>query len=225
MALLKENLIMAFELLCATMIALLFGTLVCFGGYRLFLFLLPIWGFFFGFTLGAQTIQAIFGEAFLSTATSWVVGFIVALLFAVLSYLFYVVAIGVMAGSLGYGIGLAIMGMFNADLTIITFFVSITLALVVIGLTFYFDLAKYIIIAATAIGGAGVTIATLVAGVGTVGLIRIMENPMKTLLDDSPLWMLLFFLMAAAGIVMQIQVNRAVEIETYNRWTDAMEQA
>jgi len=225
MALLKEILIMTFELLCATMIALLFGTLVCFGGYRLFLFLLPIWGFFFGFTLGAQTIQAIFGEAFLSTATSWVVGFIVALLFAVLSYLFYVVAIGVMAGSLGYGIGLAIMGMFNADLTIITFFVSITLALVVIGLTFYFDLAKYIIIAATAIGGAGVTIATLVAGVGTVGLIRIMENPIKTLLDDSPLWMLLFFLMAAAGIVMQIQVNRAVEIETYNRWTDAMEQA
>lgn len=216
---------MAFELLCATMIALLFGTLVCFGGYRLFLFLLPIWGFFFGFTLGAQTVQALFGEAFLSTATSWVVGLFVALIFAVLSYLFYVVAIGVLAGSLGYGIGLAIMGMFSANLTIITFFVSIALALVVIGLTFYFDVAKYIIIAATAIGGAGVTIATLVAGVGTVGLIRIMENPMRTLLDDSPLWMLLFFMMAAAGIVMQIQVNRAMEIESYNRWTQMMEEA
>ena len=215
---------MTFELLCATMIALLFGTIVTFGGYRLFLFLLPIWGFFFGFTLGAQTIQAIFGEAFLSTATSWVVGLFVALLFAVLSYLFYAIAVGILAGSLGYGIGIAIMGMFSANLTFITLFVALSLALVVIGLTFYFNLAKYVIIVATAVGGAGVTIATLVAGVGTVSLLRIMENPMKSLLDDSPLWMLLFFLMAAAGIVMQIQVNRAVEIEQYNRWTEMMEQ-
>ena len=215
---------MTFELLCVTMIALLFGTLVTFGGYRLFLFLLPIWGFFFGFTLGAQTIQAIFGEAFLSTATSWVVGFFVAVLFAVLSYLFYAIAVGILAGSLGYGIGLAIMGMFNANLIFITLFVALSLALIVIGATFYFNLAKYVIIVATAVGGAGVTIATLVAGVGTVSLLRIMENPMKSLLDDSPLWMLLFFLMAAAGIVMQIQVNRAVEIEQYNRWTEMMEQ-
>ncbi len=216
---------MTFELLCVTMIALLFGTLVTFGGYRLFLFLLPIWGFFFGFTLGAQTIQAIFGEAFLSTATSWVVGFIVALLFAVLSYLFYVIGVGILAGSLGYGIGVAVMGMFNANLTFITLFVALSLALIVIGATFYFNLAKYVIIVATAVGGAGVTIATLVAGVGAAELIRVMENPMKTLLDDSPLWMLLFFLMAAAGIVMQIQVNRAVEIESYNRWTEMMEQS
>ena len=215
---------MTFELLCVTMIALLFGTLVTFGGYRLFLFLLPIWGFFFGFTLGAQTIQAIFGEAFLSTATSWVVGLFVALLFAVLSYLFYAIAVGILAGSLGYGIGLAIMGMFSANLTFITLFVALSLALIVIGATFYFNLAKYVIIVATAVGGAGVTIATLVAGVGTVSLLRIMENPMKSLLDDSPLWMLLFFLMAAAGIVMQIQVNRAVEIESYNRWTQMMEE-
>jgi hypothetical protein len=54
---------MGFEMLCATIIALAFGTLVCFAGYRLFLVLLPIWGFFVGFALGAHTIQAIFGEA------------------------------------------------------------------------------------------------------------------------------------------------------------------
>jgi len=40
------------------------------GGYRFFIFLLPIWGFFFGFGLGAQAVQALFGDAFLSTVTS-----------------------------------------------------------------------------------------------------------------------------------------------------------
>ena len=78
-----------FTLACAGLIGIMFGLALCFAGYRLFLVLLPIWGFFFGLALGAQTVQAIFGEAFLATITSWVVGFIVGGVFAVLAYLFY----------------------------------------------------------------------------------------------------------------------------------------
>ncbi len=73
-----------FALMCGGMIALLFGLVLAFAGYRLFLVLLPIWGFFFGFGLGAQSIQALFGDAFLATITSWVVGFVVGAIFAVL---------------------------------------------------------------------------------------------------------------------------------------------
>jgi hypothetical protein len=88
---------MTFELLCMSLIGLLFGLAVAYGGYRLFLILLPIWGFFFGFGLGAQTLQAIFGVGFLSTISSWVVGLIVGLIFAVLSYLFYIVAVALLS--------------------------------------------------------------------------------------------------------------------------------
>ncbi len=209
---------MSFELLCVTLIALLLGTAVCFGGYRLFLFLLPIWGFLFGFTLGAQIVQGIFDTTFLATTTSWVVGFFVAVFFAGLSYLFYAAAIGVLAGSLGYGLGLAIMGMFNANLTFITLGVSLTLAIIAIGVTFRFNLAKYVIIVGTAVVGASLTIITLVAGVGAAPMLRLIENPMRTMLDDSPFWMLLLLLMAAAGIALQIQINQAYEIEAYDRW-------
>ena len=79
----------AFELLCAGVIVFLFGMLVCFAGYRFFLFLLPIWGFFFGLWLGAESMQALFGVGAFATVTSWVVGFVVGVIFAVLSYLFY----------------------------------------------------------------------------------------------------------------------------------------
>ena len=75
---------------CAGLIGILFGLALCFAGYRLFLFLLPVWGFVFGLALGAQTIQALLGQAFLATVTSWVVGLIVGVVFAVLSYLFYI---------------------------------------------------------------------------------------------------------------------------------------
>src|SRR6478609_11494068 len=73
------------SLACTGMIGLLFGSILAFSGYRFFIFLLPIWGFFWGFGLGAQSIQALFGNGFLSDITSWVVGFFVGLLFAVLA--------------------------------------------------------------------------------------------------------------------------------------------
>ncbi len=208
---------MSFELLCVTMIAMLFGAAVAFGGYRLFLVLLPIWGFFFGFGLGAQTIQLIFGEAFLATITGWVVGFIVALLFAVLSYLFYAFAVAIIAGSFGYGLGVAIMGIFSADLTLITWIVGIVLAIVMIGITFQFDLAKYIIIVATAVGGAAVSIGTIAVGVNGLALAQLSENPVQTMMGDSIVWMILFLVVAALGIAVQIAANRSYDIETYNR--------
>ena len=90
---------MGFELFCATLIALFLGAVILFGGYRLFLILLPIWGFFFGFGLGAHTVTLLFGQEFFATVTSWVVGFVVGVLFALLAYFFYAIAIAIVAGS------------------------------------------------------------------------------------------------------------------------------
>src|SRR3954470_844504 len=98
-----------FALLCVSLLTLFFGFVMAFSGYRFFLILLPIWGFFFGFSVGAQAIQAIFGTAFLSDVTSWVVGFVVAAIFAVASYLFYFIAVAMLAGSLGYALGAGLM--------------------------------------------------------------------------------------------------------------------
>jgi hypothetical protein len=103
-----EN-IMTFALFCVTMLALLSGLAITFRGYRIFLAMLPIWGFLFGFGLGAQTLQMLFGFGFLATTTSWIVGFVVGAFFAVLSYLFFVFAVAALAGSVGYGLGVGIM--------------------------------------------------------------------------------------------------------------------
>src|SRR5512143_1333746 len=99
-----------FALMCGGMIALLFGLVLAFAGYRLFLVLLPIWGFFFGFGFGAQMIMAISpNDAFLATVTSWVVGFIVAAIFAVLAYLFYIFAVALISFSLGYSATIGVL--------------------------------------------------------------------------------------------------------------------
>ncbi len=83
--------------------AIAIGLAFAFYGFRVFLVLLPIWGFFAGFVLGAAAMDALFPDSgFLVEVSSWVIGFIIGIVFAVLSYLYYWVAIILLGGVLGY---------------------------------------------------------------------------------------------------------------------------
>jgi len=206
---------MGLELLCAVIIALGFGTLVAFGGYRLFLVLLPFWGFVFGFVLGAQTIQALLGDGMFSTATSWIVGFVVAIIFAVLSYMFYMFAVAIIAGSLGYGLGVGLMGLLGVDMGFLAWIVGVVAAVALIFLTIRFSLAKVVIMAATAIGGSALAIGTLALGPGGVSLTNAYNNMVRAVLNAGWVWALLFIAMAVAGFIVQWQANRRWTAEPY----------
>lgn len=206
---------MGLEAFCATIIALAFGTIVCFAGYRLFLALLPIWGFFVGFALGAQTIQALLGEAFLGTVTGWVVGFIVAVIFAVLSYLFYFFAVAIIAAGLGYGLGVGIMTSFM-NMGILPWLVGVILAIVVVAVTLIFNLQKYVIIVATSLAGALMAVGTLMLGAQGMADVRaVTDNPIQAMLGAGFIWALLFIVMAIGGILVQIMSTQTYIPETY----------
>ncbi len=212
---------MAFEIFCMTIIALLFATALMFGGYRFFLFLLPIWGFFGGFVLGAQAVQALFSDGLFASVTSWVVGFVIGAIFAVASYFFYAAAVAVAAGILGYMLGVGIMDIFGLnELYFITFIVGTVLAVAAVWVTIKYNLQKYVIIAATSIGGAALAVGVIMLGVGGVDLIRLAESPLRLLWQSSPFMAIVFVLLAVAGIATQVRVNRRFEIESYNRFAD-----
>jgi Ni,Fe-hydrogenase I cytochrome b subunit len=204
-----------FTMMCGGLIALLFGLILCLGGYRLFLFLIPFWAFFFGFGLGAQSIQAIFGDAFLATITSWVVGFIVALIFAVLSYLFYVFAVALIAGSLGYALAVGLLQAIGMDFGLIVWLIGLAAGVVLAIVTIRFNLQKWVIIAATSFMGAGVIVGVFLALFGKLPSAELVENPVKLALQNSPFWLIVFLLVAAVGLVGQATVNRRVELTTW----------
>ncbi len=148
-------------------LAIAVGVAFCFYGFRLFLVLLPIWGFFAGFLLGANGVTALFGDAFLATATGWVVGFLLGLLFAVLSYLYYWIAVILLGGALGYQLTLGVLQWISPDFD---GFVAFVLALIVgaifaVGF-FMLHMPAVLVIVATAIGGAGATIAGVIVALG-----------------------------------------------------------
>ncbi len=209
---------MSFELMCFTFIGLLFGLVVVFGGYRLFLILLPIWGFFFGFGLGAQTLQALIGVGTMATVTSWVVGFIVGAIFAILSYLFYVVAVALLSGSFGYGLAVGLLTAIGLNFGLIVWLLGIVAGIIVAAVVLIFNIQKYAIIVITALGGTGIIILTLLAAFGNLTVVQMAGSPVLAAIQNSVWWLLFFVVVAGVGIVAQIRANRAYEIETYNRW-------
>ncbi len=213
---------MGLELLCATVIALLFGALVAFGGYRLFLVLLPIWGFIFGFVLGGQTIQALLGTSLFADATALVVGFVVGIVFAILSYLFYLAAVAIIAFSLGYGVlvGLWTMIIPNPRFEFIVWLVAVIVGIIVAVATLRFNVQKYVIIVGTALAGAALVAMTLLGGVGGASIANALDAPLRTLLAGNFLVTIIFFAVLILGIAFQYQANRSWEVQTYNRMAE-----
>ena len=206
--------------LVAGALLLFLGGLVAFGGYRLFLVLLPIYGFFFGLSFGAHSVQALFGDGFLATTTSWVIGFFIGLLFGLLSYLFWVFAVALVAGSLGYGLVAAVFGLFDADLDVLVWIIGVVVGLVFAIGAVVLNLQKAVVIVATALLGAWTIVATFLFLFTDATPETLAENGAKVVLDDHPLWFLIFAVVAAFGMVFQFMANRTYEIERYNRWDD-----
>jgi hypothetical protein len=195
---------------------MLFGLALCFWGYKFFLFLLPIWGFFFGLWLGAQTIQALFGTGAFSTVTSWVVGFIVGAVFAVLSYLFYMVAVAIIAGSLGYFAAVGILLALGLQMGFLVWLIGIVAAIALAAVTLMFNLQKWVIIIATSLMGAGIIFGGIYVMFNP--WTDLLQNPIRAVLSYSPFLMICAIVVAIVGIVVQYRNNRNFTLDSYNNW-------
>lgn len=206
-----------FAAMCFGLLAMLYGLTLTFLGYRFFLFLLPIWGFVFGLGFGAQAMQALFGMGFLATVTSWIVGFLVGAVFALLSYLFYFFAVGIIAGSLGYSLTVGLLtGILGMNMNALVWIIAVVVAVVVVIATYTLNLQKYVVIVGTAVLGAGSIVATIAWMFNPAK--EAVDRPLRAILDAGPLLTLLGIVLIAAGIVVQLRTTRFYTVEEYNNW-------
>jgi hypothetical protein len=210
-----------FALMVGGIITLLFGSVLLLAGYRFFLFLLPILGFVFGFGLGAEAVQAIFGDAFLSTVTSWVVGFGVALVFAVLSYLFYFAAVAIIGGALGYTLAVGLLQAIGLNFGFVVWLVGLVAAVVVGVGVLVLNVQKWVVILATAVLGSGVIVGCFLFLFGGPAA-QVLQNPVRVALQASPWWTLAFVVLAVVGIVGQFQTTKDFEVAAYDRSAELM---
>jgi hypothetical protein len=191
----------------------LFGLIVCFAGYRFFIMLLPVWGFFTGFALGAQAINALFGTGFLAELTSWIVGFVVAVVFAVLSYLFYIIGVALLAGSVGYALGSGIVFAISENWNILAFLIGLAVAIIVAAVVILLNIQKYAVILLTALGGAGAIITAFLLLFNQIDVTAVGQNGVIDFLSENLIWMVIGLILVGLGFAAQLQTTRSFSFE------------
>jgi hypothetical protein len=144
-----------------------------------------------------------------------VVGLVVGAIFAVLSYLFYIAAVAIIAGSLSYFAAVSILLGIGMKARFLLWLIGILVGVVFIFVTLQFNLQKWVIIIATSLLGAAVSFSTIIQIIYPVA--NLLENPVKVFLNQSWFFLLMFALMAAAGIVVQYVHNKSFTLDSYNR--------
>lgn len=186
------------------------GAIFLLWGYRLFLALLPLWGFFGGFWLGAQLTQLFLGNGFLGGTTGWIVGLLAGIAGALLSYLFYVAgiflivttfAVILMTGVLG------VLGMSGSLLPgVLTLIVGLVLGLAAVRNNWQMAL----VVAVTALAGSNLIISAVLLAFNQIEIeeITAVGSLIRPILSESWLWLLVWLLLAGGGIFMQMQGSR-----------------
>lgn len=205
----------------------LIGLAVGFYGLRFWYIMLPAFGAIIGFFVGARVMQDIFGAGFLSTAVSWVVGLIVALAFALLSYFVWYAGAIIMAGAVGASVFTGILhALFTNPWGAMLFVVAAIGAVIFAVGALVLNLPIYIVIVNSALGGASLAIAGLLALLGTVTVTELANGATVAVVDEARfqgagwLWVLLWIILAVAGIFYQLRGVAEVRLPE-EKWVPA----
>jgi hypothetical protein len=199
---------MSIEGIVVGLLGVVLGAAFCFAGFRYFLLLLPIWGLFVGFMVGAGATATLLGEGFLASALAIVVGVVVAIVFALLSWFYWWGAILVIAGSLGFWLAHWIMSAigFSSDgfvVTLIALAAGVGLAIV----AFLANAPKYVAIILTAAAGAAWLIVGAALVLGIVKTDELANGALVALYKQGWVWIVFWGVAAAAGIIAQLQMT------------------
>jgi hypothetical protein len=188
--------------------AVLIGAAFCFGGYRFFLVLLPLWGFLVGFNVGTDAVSALFGDGTFATVTSWVAGFVLAIVFALFSYLWYWLAIALLGGSVGYMLGVSAWGMIGNEHGFVALVIGLVIGAVFAIGVLALNVPKLLVIVLSGLGGA----ATIVTGwfvlTGAIPTDQIHWTAVGAEITKNWFWLIVWGVLAAAGILAQVGSSR-----------------
>lgn len=182
-------------------IALLTGVVFCFRGYLAMRLIIPLWGAFAGFMLGAGVTSG--SDGFLGSALGWIVGFVVALVFGLIAYLYYEVAVLIGMMAIGFTLGASLMVALGVTWSWVIVLSGVVLAAVLAFVAIAGDLPMVLLTVLTGLAGASTMVGGLMLIFGVFDLGDFDSAVTTRNAANDWWWYAIYVVLAVAGMVAQ----------------------
>lgn len=182
-------------------IALLTGAVFCFRGYLAMRLVIPLWGAFAGFMVGAGLVS---GDAgFLGNALGWFVGFGLAIVFGLIAYLYYEVSVVIGMMGIGFVLGTSLMVAFGVSWSWLIVLSGVVMAVALAFVAIAGDLPMVLLTVLTALAGSSVIVAGLMLLFGTFDAEDFSIGMTTEYVADDWWWFVIYGGLVVGGIVAQ----------------------
>jgi hypothetical protein len=200
------------------LLALVVGALFCFRGYLALRLVIPIWGAFAGFVFGAGLVDSITGDGFLGTALGWGVGFAVAIVFSLIAYLYYEIAVIIGMSAIGFTLGTAVMVAIGVTWSWVIILVGVVVAVALALLAIIADLPMMLLTLLTATAGATTMVTGMMLLAGTLSTEDFEVSATTETLDDSWWWYAIYAVLVLIGIIAQVRDQERLRQTLRQNW-------
>jgi hypothetical protein len=182
-------------------IALLTGAVFCFRGYLAMRLVIPVWGAFAGFMLGAGIVS---GDAgFLGNALGWFVGLGLAIVFFVIAYLYYEVSVIIGMMGIGFVLGTSVMVALGVTWNWVIVLSGVVLAVVLAVVAIAGDLPMVLLTILTALAGASTMVGGLMLLFGVFDTDDFDIGITTEYVGDDWWWFVIYGGLVVGGIIAQ----------------------
>lgn len=194
------------------------GAVLLFAGYRFGRIIIPLWGLFAGFTLGASAAADALGNDFIGTTVGIVIGLVLGLVFALFAYFFYSLAVVLLGATIGYWIGSGFITLLGINKGFLSAAVGIVIGAVFCIAALVLNAPKYFLIAVTSIGGAVAIVGGVLLLFNKIELDAFDYHAATATISDSWFWLATTALLFVVGLVTQIKSNPDYTLEAWGTY-------
>jgi len=200
------------------LLAIIAGGAMLVAGQFILRLLIPIWGFFAGFTFGAALVAGFADERFLGTVLGWVLGFVFAVVFAVLAYFFYYVAVVLAMASFGFAIGSGVIVALGIDWNWVAVLVGLLIGLVLGLVAIVGNMPMIVLVVFSSFAGAVGVVGGLMLLVGSLNSADFTRATFTDNVHNSWAWALLLLVLALVGIANQARQRVVMRRTIQESW-------
>lgn len=202
------------------LMALLFlviGSALLVVGYRKARIVIPVWVFFSGFSAGLTIASNLSDTAVIGAFIGLGVGFVIGLALAVLSAMYYNIAIIALAALLGYWLGSSAMILLGIEPGFVSTVIGSVIGAIFGAGALLAKEPKYALITLTSFAGAVTVTGSFMILLGSISTDDLSYAANQRTISDAWLWLLFVTLSAATGMAVQAMLHPEFVFKTWSR--------